>query len=81
MPSRAGSAARPHYFATQPQVTVPDPRLAAQLTYQVIETTTHTLVIHPREDYPPHAYTHATATMLESYLTNPTHGRPPTARA
>jgi AcrR family transcriptional regulator len=62
-----------NYFATQPQITVPDHRLAAQLTYQIIETTTHTLVIHPRDDYPPDAYTHATATMLESYLTNPTH--------
>ena len=64
------------YFATKPRVTVPDLRLAAQLTYQVIEMTTHTLVIHPREEYSPDAYTHAAAAMLESYLTNPAHASP-----
>jgi AcrR family transcriptional regulator len=61
------------YFVRQPRVTVTDPRLAAQLTYQIMETITHTLVIHPRDDYTPQTYTQAAAAMLESYLTSPAH--------
>jgi AcrR family transcriptional regulator len=70
-----------NYFATQPQVTVPDPRLAAQIAYQIIEATTHTLIIHPRDDFTPQAYAQATAEMLESYLTNPAHPAPPATPA
>lgn len=57
------------YLASQPEVTVTDTRLAAQLVVQSVEAITHGLVIHPRAEIAPGAYAHEAATMLERYLT------------
>ncbi len=57
------------YLASRAEVTADDPHLAAALVVQVMEATTHGLVIHPRAGAPPDAYVRAAATMLERYLT------------
>ncbi len=57
------------YLASRPEVTAGDLHVAAALVVEVIEATTHGLVIHPRGDTPPEDYVRAAATMLERYLT------------
>jgi AcrR family transcriptional regulator len=63
------STALASYLASQPEVTVTDAHLAAQLVVQSIEAITHGLVIHPRAEIAPDAYAREAATMLERYLT------------
>ena len=63
------SAAVASYLASRAEVTVADPRLAAQLVVQSVEAITHGLVIHPRAEIAPSAYTREAAAMLERYLT------------
>ena len=67
------SAALARYLASRPEVAVTDVRVAAQLVVHSLEAITHGLVIHPRAQIAPDAYTRETATMLERYLT----GAPP----
>ena len=43
------------YLAARPEATVPDPAVAAALVVQVLEATTHGLVIHPRAGVAPEA--------------------------
>ncbi len=62
-------AALTRYLAARPEVTADDPHLAATLVAQVMEATTHGLVIHPRAETPPEAYVREAAAMLERYLT------------
>ena len=57
------------YLRRQPDVTVPDVHTAAQLVVSVAESTTHSLVIHPRKGIAPETYVQATVTMLTRYLT------------
>jgi len=63
------TAALASYLASQAEVTVADPRLAAQLVVQSVEAITHGLIIHPRAEIAPEAYAREAATMLERYLT------------
>jgi AcrR family transcriptional regulator len=63
------SATLARYLASQPDVTVTDIRLAAQLVVQSIEAVTHGLAIHPHAEIAPDAYAGEAATMLERYLT------------
>jgi AcrR family transcriptional regulator len=62
------SAALAGYLARAPEVTVADPRLAAQLVVQTVEAVTHGLVIHPRAQTAPEAYAREAARMLLAYL-------------
>ncbi len=62
-----GAVAR--YLAARPEVTVPDPAVAAALVVAVLEATTHGLAIHPRAGLETDAHVRAAATMLERYLT------------
>jgi AcrR family transcriptional regulator len=63
------SAALARYLASQPEVTVTEVRLAAELVVQSVEAITHGLVIHPQTEIAPETYTREAATMLERYLT------------
>jgi len=58
------------YLAQSPDAVVGDPRLAAHLVVTVLESVTHGLVIHPRDDVPPDAYAAQAVTMLALYLTD-----------
>jgi len=57
------------YLSSSEEVTVSDPRLAAELVVQSIESITHGLVIHPRSEVQPARYVQEAALMLERYLT------------
>jgi AcrR family transcriptional regulator len=57
------------YLESRPEVHVTNSAVAAQLVVQSIEAITHGLVIHPRGDAAPDAYSREAATMLERYLT------------
>jgi hypothetical protein len=63
------SATLARYLASQGEVTVADPRLAAQLVVQSVEAITHGLVIHPRGDIAPEEYVREAVAMLVRYLT------------
>jgi AcrR family transcriptional regulator len=63
------SAALAGYLACQPEITVADPQLAAQLVVRSVEAITHGLVIHPGAEIAPGAYMREAVTMLERYLT------------
>jgi AcrR family transcriptional regulator len=62
----AGVAA---YLHGHPEVTVPDPELAATVVVQVVEALTHKLVIHGPGDAPAHV--DEMVTLVVSYLTAP----------
>jgi hypothetical protein len=57
-----------------PEVRVADPALAARLVVQVIESLTHTVVIHPRPGEHPDDYTAAITALVNGYLSG---GAPP----
>jgi AcrR family transcriptional regulator len=63
------SVALARYLASRPEVTITNVPVAAQLVVQSLESITHGLVIHPRAQIAPDAYTREAATMLERYLT------------
>jgi AcrR family transcriptional regulator len=64
----AGSDAIAAYLRASPEVVLPDPDLAARLTVQVVESVTHTLVIHPGGDREPEQYVAETVELLYAYL-------------
>ncbi len=63
-----GATAIAAYLRASPEVGVRDPELAAQLSVQVIESVTHTLVIHPDPAYAPERYVAETVELLHAYL-------------
>jgi AcrR family transcriptional regulator len=67
----AGSAVIAGYLRTCPEVELPDPELAARLTVQVVESVTHTLVIHPDREHEPERYVAETVELLYAYLSRP----------
>jgi AcrR family transcriptional regulator len=56
------------YLRASPEVTVDDPDRAARMVVQVVESITHSLVIHPGDDADVDAYVEETVTMLRRYL-------------
>ena len=57
------------WLAARPEVTVPDPRLAAEMVAQIVEGATHRQVIHPQPDREPTEYVTETVRLLAGYLT------------
>lgn len=66
---RLATEALQAWLAARPEVKVPDRRLAAEMVAQVVESTTHGLVIHPQPDREPSDYTAETVRLLTGYLT------------
>src|SRR5436309_2030751 len=64
----SASALIAEYLAKCPQVTAPDPTLAAGMVAQVVDELTHGAVIHPRDGADAEVYARETVTMLERYL-------------
>jgi AcrR family transcriptional regulator len=64
----AASDAVAAYLCASPEVDVADPDRAARMVVQVVESITHSLVIHPRDDADVDAYVAETVQMLRRYL-------------
>ncbi len=64
----AAAGAIATYLRDSPEVDVDDPDRAARVVVQVVESITHSLVIHPTGDADVDAYAAETVTMLRRYL-------------
>lgn len=56
------------WLASRPEISAPDPRLAAEMVATVVEGVAHGVVIHPRTGREPSAYAAETVRMLDRYL-------------
>jgi AcrR family transcriptional regulator len=68
---RAAVGAIASWLERRPEVTAPDPEIAAAFVANALESTTHRLVIHPQPGVDPERYVAEAAVLLEAYLTAP----------